>query len=164
MLGFEYHLDTCIGCGACQVACQDAHHLLSHEYFRKVVFVEKLHRYVSMSCNHCQEAACVKKCETGAMYIKEGVVLHNDSLCIGCGECQSVCPYQAISLSEKYGWAQKCDSCYEARQQGKLPVCVASCPTHSLLFKEIKERNDLGLGQGNTLPNLCIVGDIDEKI
>lgn len=164
MLGFEYHLDTCIGCKACQVACQDAHQLLSHEYFRRVVYVERLQKYVSMSCNHCQEPGCVKKCPTGAMYIKEEVVLHNDHLCIGCGECISACPYHAISLSEKYGWAQKCDSCYEERKNGKEPVCVASCPTHSLFFKEIEISKDLSMSDGHTLPKIQIVGDVNENV
>ncbi|MBQ0064334.1 MAG: 4Fe-4S binding protein [Firmicutes bacterium] len=164
MLGFIYHLDTCTGCCACQVACQDAHQLLDHEYFRKVVFVEQLQKYVSMSCNHCQEPGCVKKCPTGAMYIMDEVVLHNDQLCIGCGECITGCPYHAVSLSEKYGWAHKCDSCVDARNQGKLPVCVACCPTHSLEFTEIEERYDLHLSDGHTLPKLKIVGGPDESL
>lgn len=164
MKGFEYHLDTCMGCGACQVACQDAHQYLSTEMNRGVVFVEKLQRYVSMSCNHCENAGCVKVCRTGAMYYKDGVVLHNDQLCIGCGECITACPYHAISLSLKRGVAQKCDSCYEARMEGKEPVCVASCPTHSLSFKELLKRNDLGLSDGHTLPNLNIVGGPDETL
>ncbi len=163
MKGFYYNLNTCIGCFACQVACQDAHLLASHQRLRKVKYVDKIKHYVSMSCNHCENSVCVEHCPTGAMYCEEEVVLHNKQKCIGCGTCAMFCPYHAIILSAQYGWAVKCDSCIDLRKQGKTPVCVASCPTHSLDYRELPERKENIFGV-KALPRIYIKDDYDEEV
>ena len=46
------------------------------------------------SCLHCDEAACVTVCPTGASYKRgeDGIVLVDEELCIGCGLCAWACP------------------------------------------------------------------------
>ena len=137
-LGFYYNMNTCVGCGACQIACKDAHKLKAGEFFRRVDMMEE--GPFSGTCNHCQEAACVKVCPTGAMYkADDGTTRHDDGKCIGCGACMWNCPYGEISFSKRKGVTQKCDSCYERREQGLEPICVSACPTKSLKFMELEE-------------------------
>lgn len=143
---FFYNMNTCIGCGSCQIACKDCHDLLPGEFFRRAgtrtVTTREGKRQVpfSLSCNHCERPACVAVCPTGAMHkTEDGLVLHDDGPCIGCGRCYWACPYGEVSLSLAKGVAQKCDTCFARRAQGKAPACVAACPTASLRFGEIAE-------------------------
>ncbi|MCJ7757417.1 MAG: 4Fe-4S dicluster domain-containing protein, partial [Gillisia sp.] len=47
-------------------------------------------------CNHCTNAPCVQACPVGATYISpEGVVLVDETYCIGCSYCIQACPYGA---------------------------------------------------------------------
>ena len=137
-LGFYYNMNTCVACGACQLACKDAHKLKAGEFFRRLEMMEE--GPFSCACNHCQEAACVKACPTGAVYkAEDGTTLHDDGKCIGCGACMWNCPYGEISFSKTKGVTQKCDGCFERRQQGLEPICVDSCPTKSIKFMELEE-------------------------
>lgn len=136
---FFYNMDTCIGCGSCQVACKDSHHLLPGEFFRRVT-VQQVETgegpkqvFFSAGCNHCENPACAAVCPTGAMVREEnGTVLHRDNLCIGCGRCYWACPYGEVSFSKTRGITQKCDLCEDLREQGLPPACEAACPTKSL--------------------------------
>ena len=57
------------------------------------------------SCLHCEDAPCVTVCPTGASYkrVEDGIVLVNETDCIGCGLCAWACPYGAREMdpSEK---------------------------------------------------------------
>ena len=143
---FFYNMNTCIGCGSCQVACKDCHGLLPGEFFRRVslqtISTDAGPRQIpfSISCNHCDHPACVAVCPTGAMrQTEDGLVLHDDGPCIGCGRCYWACPYGEVSLSLTRGTAQKCDTCRSLREQGLPPACVAACPTGSLRFGALPE-------------------------
>lgn len=137
-LGFYYNMNTCVACGACQLACKDTHKLGPGEFYRRIEVLKE--GPYSGSCNHCEDAACVKACPTGAMYkAGDGTTLHDDGKCIGCGACMWNCPYGSISFSKKKGVTQKCDSCIKRREQGLEPACVKACPTRSIRFGEIEE-------------------------
>ena len=101
-LGFYYNMNTCVACGACQVACKDIHDLKAGEFFRRVAVLSE--GPYSGACNHCEEAACVEACPTGAMYKDgDGTTQHDDGRCIGCGACLWNCPYGAVSFSKSRG-------------------------------------------------------------
>lgn len=138
-LGFYYNMNTCVACGACQLACKNIHKLKSGEFYRRID-VLKGGPY-SGSCNHCEQAACVRVCPTGAMYkAEDGTTQHDDGKCIGCGACMWNCPYGSVSFSKTKGVSQKCDSCIDRRQQGLEPACVNACPTNSIKFGELESR------------------------
>lgn len=172
--GFIYNSALCLCCHACEIACQEAHNLSNGTYFRKVERMTILQNGTPVSvpysgaCNHCHDPACVKVCPTGAMYIREdGVVCHNDGLCISCGACMWNCPYGAVSLSDYTGMAQKCDSCADRRRQNLAPICVNACPTRALRWGDLEEARQLPHNEGlpflqdpsTTNPRLCVYSD-----
>ncbi len=162
-LGFYFNMNTCLGCGACQVACKDKNGLQPGEFFRRVDTVvmnedgvPTYHHY-SGTCNHCENPICVNTCTTGAMHkAPDGTVVHDDGICIGCGTCLWNCPYGAISFSKVHGMGQKCDACADLRAQGKEPACMTACPTHSIEFgdlEELQKKHGTGLNAISILPD-----------
>ena len=138
---FSYDSTICLGCCACQVACQTTHGLGQGEFFRRVTIQrDRNGRAVPFSgaCNHCEKPACVAACPTGAMYRDEesGLVLHDEGICIGCGCCVWNCPYGAVSISLTRGVSQKCDSCLDRREAGLAPACVAACSMEALRWED----------------------------
>lgn len=50
-------------------------------------------------CMHCQDPECLTGCPTGAIGWKaSGEIDITPSTCIGCGDCATQCPYNAISM------------------------------------------------------------------
>ena len=150
-LGFYFDATRCHGCRTCQIACKDKNRLDVGTLFRNVksysvgTYPNVKVFHFSASCNHCTNPACVAGCPTKAMYVAEdGTVLHDDALCIGCGNCVNTCPYGVPTLTDKvneagYTVAGKCDGCYAIRQAGGQPACVASCLARALDFGDLDE-------------------------
>lgn len=145
-LGFYFDSTRCTGCRTCQIACKDKNRLDVGTLFRKVTSysvgtypnVKVFH--FSSTCNHCENPACVANCPTGAMYkSEEGVVLHDDDICIGCETCVNSCPYQVPVLLPDQQIAGKCDSCYAIRKAGGNPACVDACLARALDFGDLEE-------------------------
>ena len=151
--GFHFDATRCTGCKTCVVACCDKNGLEDGRQFRHVLAYENggwrqdrmtgawhqdvTHDYVSVSCNHCDDPACVKVCPTKAHAKhddKGGLVLIDPAKCIGCGMCAKACPYGAPVLDEKAHKMTKCDACVDRVVKGELPVCVAACPQRALDF------------------------------
>ena len=160
--GFFYDTARCTGCGACQVACKEKNQLPVGDFCRRVDTVcvngeagEKWMHF-SGACNHCENAACMEVCPTGAMYrAEDGTVQHRDDLCIGCGRCVHNCPYGAPTLNRYTGYAQKCDACAERRAAGRQPACVEACPMRALHFGDVEElERQFGAGHGASQPFL----------
>ncbi|MBN2435204.1 MAG: 4Fe-4S dicluster domain-containing protein [Spirochaetes bacterium] len=90
-------------------------------------------------CRHCSDALCVKHCPVEAISNQDGWVTINRDICIGCGACETVCPYGAVSVYRgdskgvlKKNRAYKCDGCSE--NYSEKPACVVSCPTGALAY------------------------------
>lgn len=143
-LGFYFDMTRCIGCRACQVACKDKNRLEVGVIFRNAhtysvgTFPSVRCYSYSGTCYHCAEPACVERCPTGAMYrAEDGVVLHDDELCTGCGTCVNACPYGNPKVLPEANIAAKCDSCKALRDAGGNPACVDACPQRALEFGDI---------------------------
>lgn len=147
-LGFYHNQERCIGCGACQVACKDKFDIQAAGPRTRRVDTYESGDFpncgiftTSISCNHCDDPACVRVCPTGAMYKRDedGLVLHDDDRCIGCRSCAMGCPYGAPQYLESKGIVVKCDMCYAIRDQGGMPACVGACSQRALDFGDIDE-------------------------
>ena len=146
-MGYYFNQAACIGCKTCQIACKDKNDLKIGLLFRHVRDFEigeypkaRIYHH-SLTCNHCENPACVAACPNGSMYIDDvdGTVQHDYSTCIGCQYCVSACPYGVPVYNEEIGQAVKCDACIELRANGEQPACVASCPMRALEFGPIEE-------------------------
>ena len=153
-LGFHFDQTLCTGCKACQVACKDRYDLPLEVTWRRVAeytggswqrdgatFVPNVFSYyMSMSCNHCDNAVCTDVCPTTAMtQDDDGVVYVDDEKCVGCRYCEWSCPYSAPQFNADTGQMSKCDLCADDRAVGKEPVCVAACPSRALDWGPIEE-------------------------
>ena len=146
-LGFYFDMSRCVACKSCQVACKDRFGLeLAGPITRRVETYEggtypnaALYN-VSIGCNHCEAPACVENCPTGAMFKSEdGIVLHDDAVCIGCQTCMGVCPYGAPQWADELELIVKCDTCKPLREAGMNPVCVDSCLMRALDFGDMED-------------------------
>lgn len=146
-LGFYVDMTSCIGCRTCQVACKDRHDLLTAgprprrvDSYECGTYPDAGMFHTVVSCNHCENPACVSGCPTGAMHkAEDGTVQHDDSRCIVCRNCMLVCPYTAPQYDEDRAYIVKCDSCKPLRDAGMNPVCVDACPMRAIEFGDVDE-------------------------
>jgi len=131
---FFFAPGRCFGCGGCIAACAAANGTGAAVLWRdllKLPPAEGDHRtlYLSLACNHCVTAPCVTACPSGALIKrkKDGVVIHRESLCLGCRYCQMACPYDAIRWDEQQRVVSKCNFCYQRLDRGGEPACVETC-------------------------------------
>ncbi|MEB2792464.1 MAG: 4Fe-4S binding protein, partial [Caldisphaeraceae archaeon] len=125
----------CIGCKACEVACE----MVNGESRIKVFEFEDLFT-VPFNCRHCENAPCLNVCPTGALYRdEEGAVVLNPLQCIGCLMCAVACPFGVPKLRVTLKIMDKCDLCASRRKDGLLPACVSACPTEALSYGEIND-------------------------
>ena len=96
----------CIRCGNCSLACHKVHGRT--RLVRRGIHIErpvKPQRAPTQSvlvpsvCMHCRDAECLTGCPTGAIArFPDGQIDINTTTCIGCGDCATQCPYNAISM------------------------------------------------------------------
>jgi formate dehydrogenase iron-sulfur subunit len=126
----------CIGCKACEVACEREHGLSHIKVYDLVEF--KL--FVPFNCRHCAKAPCVTVCPVNACrYDAEGAVYIDPMTCIGCRLCATVCPFGVPEFDAARKVVTKCDLCIHRRKEGLQPACVTTCPTGALRFADISE-------------------------
>jgi len=146
------NIERCMGCHTCELACAIAHSAAG-EVVAIAVAGEKpgyrIHvehygpKPIPLSCQHCEEAACVLACPTGAVRrLAPGKpVLLEEARCIGCSMCVQACPFGVMAMRANGKVAFKCDLCVTRLAKGLQPACVSSCPTRALALEEEERDN-----------------------
>ncbi len=167
-LGLVIDLDTCVGCHACAVACKQWNSsgmsgpLTDYKPYGDEpagVWFNRIRHYevdeypnsktinAPMSCMHCEDAACVTVCPTGASYKREedGIVLIDQDKCMGCNYCAWACPYGARELDRESGTMKKCTLCVDRIYDDNLPeserqpACVLTCPSNARFYGDFDD-------------------------
>jgi Fe-S-cluster-containing dehydrogenase component len=145
---FGMVIDTrkCVGCMDCVVACQTENDV-PQGYCRDWIVTEVRGEFPRLAmqirserCNHCDDPPCVDCCPTGASHVEPfgKTVQIAANRCIGCKACVSACPYGARFIHPD-GYADKCSFCLHRVKEGKLPACVAVCPTSCMHFGDVDD-------------------------
>ncbi len=103
--GIIFNVDRCIGCEACFVACKEENKVAPGIQWNKIRRIENVGKrvinYYRVSCQHCEDPACMKVCPAKAISKgPHGEVLVDHKKCIGCRMCLAACPYGAPLFNE----------------------------------------------------------------
>ncbi len=95
--------------------------------------------FVKSQCMHCLDPACVSACIVGALTkARDGAVVYNPDICIGCRYCMVACPFQIPAYEYSKALTprvRKCEFCTDRELgTGANPACAAACPTEALVF------------------------------
>ena len=136
----------CVGCEACSAVCKQIYELPKGVFRTKIDTVETGSypqvsiNYNKKACMHCEEAACVMACPTGACHKNDlGLTIIDDSLCIECNYCVANCPFEAITFDRGEGRMEKCDLCATRLQEEREPLCADVCTSRIIKFGEREE-------------------------
>jgi Fe-S-cluster-containing dehydrogenase component len=106
--GMLINLNMCVSCYACVVKCKQEHFLPKDILWGRILMSESggnrsaSKRAYPVLCNHCENAACVEVCPTGATRKREdGIVVVDPDACVGCRSCLIACPYQVRTFYTK---------------------------------------------------------------
>lgn len=152
-------VSSCIGCKACEVACQEWNDLMAAEgrpffgsyqtlpdlevnFWQLIKFneVERDGRFMwnmtKYQCMHCGDPGCLKACPAPGAIVQygNGIVDFVQENCIGCGYCITGCPFDVPRLSRSTGKVYKCTLCSDRVEVGLEPACIKACPTNCLHF------------------------------
>jgi formate dehydrogenase iron-sulfur subunit len=150
---------TCIGCKACEVACQEwndlppiaTHQFGSYQtlptleagFWNLIRFAERELEGGGLAwlmrkdqCMHCEDPGCLAACPAPGAIVQyeNGIVDVNPELCIGCEYCVTGCPFDVPRYQEKTRKMSKCTLCVDRTTVGLEPACVKACPTGCLQF------------------------------
>jgi anaerobic carbon-monoxide dehydrogenase iron sulfur subunit len=133
--------DKCLGCKSCELACAVERNSVSKTLAGAVREAIKPMARVAVGgdtghsfpvqCRHCQDAACIAVCPSGAMQHRadSDTVVIDAAKCRGCWMCVMACTFGAVQPLSGFKIAAKCDACVDMAE----PACVAACPTGALL-------------------------------
>ncbi len=149
---------TCIGCKACEVACQEWNDLPSvateqkgsyqtlptlHAAFWNLIRFNEVEVDGTFAwlmrkdgCMHCADPGCLRACPAPGAIVQyaNGIVDVNAEQCIGCGLCATGCPFDVPRFQASNTKMSKCTLCVDRSQVGLEPACVKACPTGCLHF------------------------------
>lgn len=170
--GMVINQDRCVGCFTCASACKMQNNVPMGMQWNRVltegsdlvdgatgVYPNLTRSYLSISCQHCENAACERACPTGATYRDDmGRILIDYDKCIGCRMCMAACPYNArvfnweepvrdpdFNYGDKEvpvrpkGVAEKCTFCKERTDRDEKPMCVTCCPARARVFGDLDD-------------------------
>ena len=141
---------TCIGCKACEAACQEWNDNgfamgtfdgtyqtmpdLQYDFWNVIKFNEfetdddgglnwLMAKY---QCMHCVEPGCLEACPApGAIFrLENGIVDFDQDKCIGCGYCITACPFDVPRLSPITKKVYKCTLCSDRTAVGLEPATL----------------------------------------
>jgi molybdopterin-containing oxidoreductase family iron-sulfur binding subunit len=161
-------LSKCKNALSCQSACNKHHYITGENAWIKVYEMQESKDtspyWMPVTCQHCDKPACVTVCPVDATFKRrDGLVLIDNTRCIGCRFCMAACPYSirvfnwsepdqgeitlsmdmdpAMHSSPEYtgmpsvkGTVDKCDFCPHAIRNGELPHCITACPNGVFYF------------------------------
>lgn len=154
-------VSVCIGCKACEVACQEWNGLpplaaggvgvtgsyqtapdLDWNLWQLIQFNEISQgsqltwTMTKYQCMHCADPGCLAVCPAPGAIVQHanGIVDIKQEHCIGCRYCMTGCPFDVPRISPSTGKAYKCSLCVDRVDGGKRPACVQACPTGTLSF------------------------------
>ncbi|MEQ2812134.1 4Fe-4S dicluster domain-containing protein [Adlercreutzia equolifaciens] len=161
-------LNRCVGCLGCSVACKVVNGVEIGSFWNKVLrigpfpdgegaqFPDVYTYFLPVTCQHCENPACVAVCPTGASHkLPDGTVQIDKEKCIGCQFCAMACPYGVRYLNETERVVEKCTLCEQKIAQGELPQCVAQCGGRARFFGDLDAGLDSFVGAGK----VSIAGD-----
>jgi formate dehydrogenase beta subunit len=155
---------TCIGCKACEVACQEWNDLppeptgntnsyqtlpaTTANFWNLIKFNEHEEegagddagslRWLMRKdqCMHCVEPGCLIACPAPNAIVQyaNGIVDFQQDYCIGCGYCITGCPFDIPKFNTGTKRVYKCTLCVDRVAVGLQPACVKACPTSCLQF------------------------------
>lgn len=141
--GMLFDQTRCIGCKACELACQSEHGQAPHEAVRldhrSFNWVQRVGKdaFQRHMCMHCEDPTCASVCPVAALQKShQGPVVWIADRCLGCRYCMMACPF-AIP---KYEWDSvnpkvcKCDMCDHRVSKGRETACASVCPTGATTF------------------------------
>lgn len=153
-------VSKCIGCKACQTACQEWNELRQEPGTNHGTYanpndlsanswtVMRYHEHDNEQtgnlewlirkdgCMHCEDPGCLKACPSPGAIVQyaNGIVDFHEEKCIGCGYCVTGCPFNVPRISQKDQKAYKCTLCSDRVAVGQEPACVKTCPTGAIVF------------------------------
>jgi formate dehydrogenase beta subunit len=151
---------TCIGCKACEVACQEWNDLAPEATGQTYSYqtlpettagfwnLIKFNEYEDEDagslrwlmrkdqCMHCAEPGCLIACPAPGAIVQytNGIVDFQQDHCIGCGYCITGCPFDVPKFNTDTRRVYKCTLCVDRVTVGLQPACVKACPTSCLQF------------------------------
>ena len=160
--GFIFDYSKCVGCHACIVGCYNenktdpttAWRQINTANHKKIPLAGFLN--LSIACNHCLEAPCLKACPVKAYHRDEqtGAVIHQPENCIGCKYCTWACPFDAPKYNTKKGIVEKCHLCNHLIAKELNPACANQCPTGALSFGYIDKTEPFGIPSTKFQPRI----------
>ena len=167
---------TCIGCKACEAACQEWNDLktaatrqqgsyqtlpeLEANFWNLIRFNERQTADGDMmwlmrkdQCMHCAEPGCLAACPAPGAIVQyaNGIVDVDATKCIGCGYCATGCPFDVPKFQARSGKMAKCTLCVDRVEVGLEPACIKACPTGCLNFGTKEDMVALGNARVATL-------------